>query len=134
MNKMKVLETVRRIETYSKDMKNQMPVNEQTLKNKNKEYIVSFLIQQITNECIGLGNHMISSLDLELPSTTKEIFDILAENGLISKEVAEGMKDFIRVRNLIAHRYAHLKMADLANVANRLEIIESFVDQLVKIK
>lgn len=55
-------------------------------KNKEKRYTLAFLIQQIVNECISLGNHIISEFDLGTPETYKNIFEILEKKGFISNE------------------------------------------------
>jgi uncharacterized protein YutE (UPF0331/DUF86 family) len=131
MNRLKVTEIAKRIETYLDDIEKQKPINEESLKDRNKLYIVSFLIQQVTNDCISLGNHAISSSDLRLPSSAREVFEILSENGFISGETTAAMKDFVRVGNLIAHRYARLLPEELANVANRTDVIKDFLNQLL---
>jgi uncharacterized protein YutE (UPF0331/DUF86 family) len=131
LNRLKVTETAKRIETYLSDLEKQKPIDGESLKDRNKLYIVSFLIQQATNDCVSLGNHAISSLDLRLPSSAREVFEILAESGLISEETVAAMKDFVRVRNLIAHRYVRLSLEELADVANRTNVIKDFLNQLL---
>lgn len=133
MNKLKVSKIIRDIEAYLKDLEDHKPLSEQMLKSdKDKQYIVSFLIEQIVNECINLGNHIISSKNLEIPSTTKEVFDFLAKNKIISNPVSEQMKEAVAVRNVIAHRYMNLSIKELMNTANGIAIVRKFMDMVLK--
>lgn len=133
MNKLKVSKIVRSIETHLKDLEGHMPVSERMLSSdKDKQYIVSFLLEQIVNESINLGNHVISFKNLEIPSTSKEIFDILAENKIITNPVAERMKEAVAVRNVIAHRYMSLSLEELANSAKNMGTVKKFIDMVLK--
>lgn len=132
MNKLKVSKIIRDIEAYLKDLESHTPLSEEVLRSeKDKQYIVSFLIEQIVNESINLGNHIISSKNLEIPSTSKEVFDILAENKLISEPVAEKMKDVVALRNVIAHRYMTLSLEELAETANNIAVVKKFTDMVL---
>ncbi|MEW6070198.1 MAG: DUF86 domain-containing protein, partial [Candidatus Thermoplasmatota archaeon] len=101
-------------------------------KNIERRYSIAFVLEQIVNECINLGNHIISEKELGQPESYKDIFEILAKNGLISKAVAEDMKYFVEVRNIIAHRYGKFPNRDLLNAVRKRKYIEKFTQQLVK--
>lgn len=131
MNKLKVTKLIKSIREYIWDLKEYLPLDEKKLKNKKRKYLVSFLVQQIANECISLGNHIISSFNLEIPSTSVEIFDILAKHKFITEKVGEKMKNLVRTRNIIAHRYITLDLNQLAERANEIEIADKFIKQLL---
>lgn len=136
MNNLKITRIIKDIEKYLSDIGKHTPITEKILEeSRDKEYIISFLIQQIANECINLGNHIISSLNLDIPENSKEIFDILAKNKYIDINVANKIKDVVAIRNIIAHRYIKLSMEELVDVIEDIDVVERFIDQILsKIK
>ena len=133
MNGLKVNKIVKDIKKYLEDLERYLPIYEEILENdREKEYIISFLIEQIANECVNLGNHIISSLNLDMPESSKDIFDILSKNRYISKVIKEKIEDLVSVRNIIAHRYTKLSFEELVDVANEIEFVESFLDEILE--
>jgi len=133
VEKLKVNALLRDIEKYLNDLESFFPIDEDRFEEDLKlQYSIAFLLEQIVNECINLGNHVLSSLDLEPPSTFSEIFENLARASLISKKNSEAMKEFVRVRNLIAHRYGKISREDLVKATKEVGGIKIFIKDLLE--
>lgn len=133
VNRGKVNRILEDVERYLKDLESLLPVTLEKLEEDiERRYSIAFLLEQIVNECINLGNHIISEKDLGMPTTFKEIFDKLAKSSLISEGVAENMKKLIEIRNIIAHRYGKFSNEDLLEALEKRKSIENFIEELVK--
>jgi len=132
MNKLKVNKLIEDIEAYISELEGYLPITEVELKtNKQKQYAISFIIEQIANESINLGNHLISSFGLRLPSTSKEVFDILEEGDFITSNTVKNMKKLVEVRNIIAHRYVVLALDELVGLVNNMDFVRDFIREII---
>lgn len=130
--KLKATKLVKDIEGYLADLQKHLPLDEETLMHdKDTEYIISFLIEQIANDCMNLGNNIISAFDLPMPQTGKEIFEILEKEHIIKKQIAEYMKDVVSVRNIIAHRYTDLSKESIIELLEKISFADEFLSQIV---
>jgi uncharacterized protein YutE (UPF0331/DUF86 family) len=133
VNRQKIESTLRDIERYFDDLESFMPVTvEQLEKDAKLQYSIAFIIEQIVNECINLGNHVLSSMKLEPPSTFSQIFDNLTKAGFISAKTSEDMKYLVRIRNALAHQYGRFGLDDLVKSSTRIQEAKTFVQQLTR--
>lgn len=58
--------------------------------------------------CIDLGTQLVSEQSARPPSDYAEVFEILGEKGVLSKELAVRMGNAARQRNLIVHLYMEI--------------------------
>lgn len=58
--------------------------------------------------CIDLGTQLVSEQSARPPSDYAEVFEILGEKGVLSKELALRMGNAARQRNLIVHLYMEI--------------------------
>jgi uncharacterized protein YutE (UPF0331/DUF86 family) len=130
VNPRKVSEILRDIEKYLGDLLS-FKIDEKSLEEMKMQYCVAFLLEQIVNECINLGNHVISTLDLELPETYAEIFENLRRGKIISEATSNEMKYFVRIRNLIVHRYGRATINDMVEAVNKIEVIKTFLSEVI---
>lgn len=61
--------------------------------------------EKIIEAIIDLAFLIIKDKNFKIPEDDKNAFDILVEEEIISKELAEKLKDAKGMRNLIAHEY-----------------------------
>lgn len=59
--------------------------------------------------CLDMGNHIISFEGLREPSSNQEVFGVLEEWGLFSKELRQNLEKMAQFRNLLVHDYARIK-------------------------
>ena len=61
--------------------------------------------EKIVEAVIDLVFIIIKEENLEIPEEDKQSFDVLAENGIISDQIANKLKDAKGMRNILAHKY-----------------------------
>jgi uncharacterized protein YutE (UPF0331/DUF86 family) len=132
VNRNKVNQILKILERYMEELNGMKPLNLNELKKVEKRYATAFLIEQIVNECINLGNHLISTLDLETPSSFKEVFDNLVKGKIITTKTAEKMKFLVEIRNVIAHRYRSFSNQDLLNAVKKIGAVKEYVNEILK--
>ncbi|MEK6914591.1 MAG: HepT-like ribonuclease domain-containing protein [Nanoarchaeota archaeon] len=95
-------------------------------------YACSMIIFSILNKTIDLGDEIIDSKKFGFPSEIKDIFILLGENKVINKKTEEKLKDLIRLRNKIAHRYGSINKEDIFKAIEDIKIVEMFVSEVVE--
>lgn len=66
---------------------------------------------QLSIECVlDIGEITISALRLRKPDQVREIFMILAEQGIIAKDFAHDFSAVAGLRNILVHEYADIDM------------------------
>jgi uncharacterized protein YutE (UPF0331/DUF86 family) len=80
----------------------------QFLADRTAQEVVSFNLFVAFQDALDLAAHLIADRRLELPTTAREHFEVLARAGLISTPAAAGMTGCAGLRNLIAHAYGSL--------------------------
>lgn len=73
-------------------------------------------LQLATQVCIDLGNHLISYFGFETPKDYKEIFEVLAKEGVISKSLSDRMKKMAGFRNILVHDYLSIDVEKVADI------------------
>ena len=72
---------------------------------------------------IDISNHLIADRNLKSPNTNREIFEVLADNNLLKRDLAERLKDMAGLRNILVHDYLELDRKKEYDI-----IIESLAD------
>ena len=80
------------------------------LSDRTAQDVVSFNLFLAFQEALDLAAHIIADRGLELPTTSREHFEILARAAVISPEVAAALSSCAGLRNLIAHAYGSLDL------------------------
>lgn len=105
-----------------------------TLKNKSiSDYLIFNTMAmecfQAVNSLIEIGEHIVTKRKLGFPSTYGEIFELLYQNGILTKEELEASRRLIFLRNLIAHEYYKIRESELLEMADLLEKIKGFIEK-----
>jgi len=85
---------------------------------------------QAVNALIEIGEWIVAEKKLGFPSTYREIFELLYNHKIISKEIFESIKRLIFLRNLIAHEYYKITKDELVEMVDLLKIAENFVKKV----
>jgi uncharacterized protein YutE (UPF0331/DUF86 family) len=101
-DKVKIGKIISDIQKYQRDLEELKIASANDLKRKDKFYISSMLIFSIVNAAIDLGNEIIAAKKLELPSSYKEVFDILANRKIIDGKTKDALIELVKIRNTIA--------------------------------
>lgn len=83
------------------------------LSDRSAQELVAFNLFVAFQDALDLAGHVIADRGLELPTTAREHFEILARARVLSPTVASAMAGCAGLRNLIAHAYGSLDLARL---------------------
>lgn len=92
------------VEDYKTKSKEDL-TNDQTLRGAVERYL--YLLCQST---IDFSEALISHFDFRQPSTYGEIFEILNEEKIISKEISLKMRKMTGFRNILTHAYGEINL------------------------
>ncbi len=59
-------------------------------------------------DCLDLATHWLADAGWNVPATYADVFGVLAEHGVISRELATRLAGAAAFRNLVAHQYGVL--------------------------
>jgi len=83
----------------------------------------------LTVECaIDLANHLIADHGWKSPSTNRETFQVLAQNGVLNADLARQMEGWAGLRNILVHLYLEIDHGKLFDILTTdLPEIEAYV-------
>ena len=84
-------------DVYDNDLKN--------LEDYTKQDSIILNIQRACECSIDLAMHIVSEKKLGVPQTSRDAFEVLEKNGIITKELASKMKPMVGFRNIAVHDY-----------------------------
>ena len=109
---------------------NKAAIIERTLRRLKEEYSFDPELQNFTHidamvlnveracqAAIDLAGHLTAQYHLGIPQNSAEAFQLLAKNGLLSKETAQAMVAMTGFRNIAIHEYQTLDMQILRAIA-----------------
>ncbi len=74
---------------------------------------------------LDIGNHIIADQGLKKPDTYAEIFEILAEEGIISEALMKDLEGMAAFRNILVHDYFRVDLDQVYMILqNKLGSIE----------
>jgi uncharacterized protein YutE (UPF0331/DUF86 family) len=121
------------IERYTKDLQELGISSREDLEDRRTLYALSMLLFTIINRALDLADEVIITNRLGMPSSYREIFDILRRRRFIDRDLAEDMAALVFYRNMIAHQYDDLTDDDLYSLFQRLDTILKFVERMKEI-
>ena len=104
--------------------------------NFTKQDSVILNLERASQAAMDIAAHIIKVRNLGVPKSSKDLFEILYENGYITKEVSSNLKKMVAFRNIAVHSYQDLKIDIVVSVVKehlndfreyKKEIIESFL-------
>jgi len=93
-------------------------------------YAVSMLLFTLVNRAIDLGDEIVTSRNLGVPGTYREIFTLLKRGKVIDEELASDLSNLAYKRNILAHEYYNLTGEDLFDISRRIPAVGKFVEQI----
>jgi uncharacterized protein YutE (UPF0331/DUF86 family) len=73
-------------------------------------------IQRLCEACIDIAIHVIRKKKLGVPQSSKDSFQILEDNGIISKEISNRLQGMVGFRNVAVHDYQCLNLTIVEKV------------------
>jgi len=65
-------------------------------------------LQISVEACLDIGRRLIALEGFRYPEDNRDVFQVLAEEGVVSQELLPALLDMARFRNLIVHDYARI--------------------------
>ena len=93
-------------------------------------YAVSMILFTLINRVIDLGDEIVTSRNLGVPGTYREIFNLLERGKVIDKELASDLSNLVYQRNILAHEYHNLTEEDVFRTYRRVPVIRKFVERV----
>ncbi|HID64665.1 MAG TPA: DUF86 domain-containing protein [Anaerolineae bacterium] len=69
--------------------------------------------------CLDIGRHIIAGEGFRYPEDNKDVFQILAEEGIVPRTLLPVLLDMARFRNLVVHDYARIDDAKVYAILKR---------------
>ena len=111
VDKSLVLRKIERIDAYLKHVRQKRdPGFEVFRKDIDLQSIVLFNLIQSIQASVDIGAHIISDSEWGVPGSQADIFEILAQHKIISKQLSQGMIKMVGFRNRIVHEYEKIDL------------------------
>ncbi len=84
-------------------------------------------LQLAIQAALDIGQHILSELMMEAPSSYADVFIKLEEAGVVPTDFAERLTDMARFRNILVHLYLEVEPAKVYHIVqHNLEDFERF--------
>jgi len=104
-----ILDHLRELSESLKDWKRYQSISLEELRtDRDKRNMVLHALLISIQSAIDIANHIIAEKGSRKPSTYRESFEILYEEGLIPKALSEKLSDLAGFRNVLVHIYWRL--------------------------
>ncbi|MGL5460814.1 MAG: type VII toxin-antitoxin system HepT family RNase toxin [Cetobacterium sp.] len=110
------IETIKRCIKRIEEEYANIPSN---LENYTKQDSIILNLQRMYEATLDLGLHYIKIKKLEIPQTSKQIFEILEKNGVIDKKTSINMQGMVGFRNIAVHDYQSLNIEILQKIIEK---------------
>jgi uncharacterized protein YutE (UPF0331/DUF86 family) len=95
--------------------------------NFTKQDAIILNIERACQACIDMGNHYVKNYKLGIPQSSKDVFQILFSNKIISNEINKKLQSMVGFRNIAVHDYSNLNLDILHSIIkNELDDLLEF--------
>jgi len=135
VDKILIMRKLTELETYIKQAQEYSTI---TVKKYSRDWkiqrIVERTIQMMIELCVDIANHIIADKKYRVPTSYSDTFQVLEEEGLISKKQYKTMKNMAQFRNIIVHHYDNIDEAIVVNILRQnLKDFLEYSDSVLKI-
>jgi uncharacterized protein YutE (UPF0331/DUF86 family) len=67
--------------------------------------IISLNLSRAVQISVDIGAHLIAGMEVAPPDTMGQTFDLLAQEGVLNKDLASSLKKAVGFRNIAVHNY-----------------------------
>jgi len=79
--------------------------------------IVSLNLSRAVQISVDIGAHLIAGMEVPPPDTMGQTFDLLAQQGVLSNELASSLKKAVGFRNIAVHSYESINWGIVHGIA-----------------
>lgn len=95
--------------------------------------IISINLERAVQVSVDLASHLLAERNGKTPTTMAESFVFLADDKIISMEVAQSLVKSVGLRNLLVHEYSKIDWDIVAKVANdHLDTFRNFAKEILR--
>ena len=99
--------------------------------NYTKQDSVILNLERASQASIDIATHIVKTKSLGLPNSSRELFTILMDAGMISEDICKQMQGMVGFRNIAVHDYQNLNIEIVvAIVQKHLGDFEEFVREV----
>lgn len=107
--------------------------NTENLKEYTKQDSIILNIQRVCEACIDLAMHIVSEKKLGIPQNSRDAFEVLCSNGMISSNLMNKLKAMVGFRNIAVHNYQAINLKIVQDIIEKhLSDISEFSKIIVK--
>lgn len=89
-------------------------------------------LQRACELSIDLANHLIKINKWELPASSRQTFQVLATQKVLSKELADELGKMVGLRNVVIHEYSKVNIKIVESVIhNHLDIFIQYQNHIL---
>ena len=133
VNREVVLDRISIIKNSLKRLKEISKLSKQEFKNNDDYFaIAEHHLRRSLEAVIDLGRHICVKEDLGQPQDYTEVFDILNNGGVLSKEFTENIRGMAGYRNRLVHMYNQIDREEIYQILQeRLDDFDIFTNEIM---
>ena len=94
--------------------------------------ILALNLSRAVQISVDIGAHLIAGMNVPPPGAMGQTFDLLAQEGVLSSELANGLKKSVGFRNIAVHNYESINWHIVHNIVkNHLAEFSEFAKAIV---
>lgn len=97
--------------------------NPKNLLNYTKQDSIILNLQRAIEAAIDIAMHLCAVFKFGVPQSSREAFDLLEQNKVVSKELAKRLKAMVGFRNIAVHDYQAINLEILKNIIEKIYLI-----------
>lgn len=97
---------------------------------RDEQDIVERNFELAIQACIDLGLHVLADLPHRAPATNRGVFTALADEDVLSRQLAQRLQSMAGFRNVLAHGYATVDPERVHENLGRLGDIREYVQEM----
>lgn len=91
-----------------------------------------YSLLEITEACIDIASHIIAAEGYRRAETYSEMFEILQEESVISKKLADRLTEMAGFRNLLVHRYGEIDNKHILEIIQKdMKDVKMFMQKII---
>ena len=99
--------------------------------NYTKQDSVILNLERASQATIDIATHIVKTKNLGLPNTSRELFTMLLDAGIISENVCKQMQGMVGFRNIAVHDYQNLNIEIVVAIVQRhLGDFEGYIKEI----
>ena len=97
-----------------------------------KQDSVILNLERASQAAIDIATHIVKVRQLGLPNSSRELFELLFNAGIISKDVSKQMQGMVGFRNIAVHDYQNLNLEIVVSIIQKhLDDFEKFTQEVL---